>query len=210
MNKYNKCLELFLAKDVAYNHWMKKPFQIGNKAVATDSHNAIFIPIELTDGVNPLQDLSENKIKSIEKALTYVESDSKKTIKVSDIVLTLAETPLTDDIDECSECLGTGKVDWTYDHFEQEFDCPYCDGDGEVRNSHNKVIDKKWLIQIEGLRFQHQYISKLVEVCNILNAETVDIFSKNETNLVFKINECELLMMHNYGTDGYTELIETP
>lgn len=210
-NKYNKCLGLFIAKNNKFHKWKNQPFQLEEMAMATDGINAIKIPIELTENIDSILVEKEELLERIKTVLTSIESKEKEIIKVSDIVCVIGKTPLIDDFEECEYCEGHGKVDWDFEHFTKEDDCPSCHGYGKKKNSNNKVADNDWLIKIKETKLKHRFVLKLVQVCDILEVDKIFIYSQTERSITFKVGECEILMMRNMEeNDKFTELIETP
>ena len=106
---YESILHLFTSKD-DFHEWMKKPFLVGNKAVATDGYFLVAVP-----------EWNGNYEQSNKADSAYpMPVDFTKEYSIEQFKDAIAQVPLVDGfdeetkVDECDECYGDGKVEFEY------------------------------------------------------------------------------------------------
>ena len=104
---------------------------------------------------------------------------------------------------ECDTCDGEGQVEWEFQNYTEDFDCPVCKGDG-IKSKH-KTGNK--IFRDVGVKLNNSYINiplfyKLIQIRDMLEEDIHLIYQENPTNpVLFKVGFCEILLMpymHNY------------
>ena len=136
--------------------------------------------------------------KDIEKALASVPHE-EEVIKIGEDV-------------ECSECAGSGKVDWEYTDnngkmYEYEYDCPVCDGTGYAEEAQEKKTGNMipcWTASIgfgnRCIRVDH--VQTLLEAMKIIGVTEVHLVAQGNNMSVFKIDENTQVIIADYMRDA--------
>ncbi len=204
---YEAVLRIFTSKD-DLREWMKNPFIVGDKAVATNGYSLVAVP-----------KWSGDYEKSEKTKMVYpVEPNCNKIINTEQIKDAFSKVPLVDDYEEiseqlkCKECNGYGEVEWEYDGDKRTYtldaDCPVCDGAGislEKTKRHNgkKIYDYSKQIIISDSRFALSRIEDLLRVAELLEEDKVAlIYQKPSSTCLFKIKDVDVLLMPLMSSDN--------
>jgi hypothetical protein len=199
MKKYKEILKMFCSNDMI-RYWMKDPFIMGDKVIATDG---VFLVAVDKDGLDYNQ-LSSDYVSKVSKSYP-MDYNMNFPISVEELKSLLSAVPLIEEEETkpCDECNGVGEVTWEYDTsertYEKELDCPVCNGEGEI------IIIKKGvmvrspldLCKIGNCSFFIDKIDQLIKVAEIL--EVNEIIQVNQTlnnkANMFKIGDIEIMLM---------------
>lgn len=200
-------LELFYSKD-KLRPAMQSAFKQNGKVYATDAYTAICIDEEHFDFeiVNEFQDKAPNMGK------IYPEENTGRilNVSISDFEKFMTEDEvkyLGEDI-SCDTCDGEGEVEWEFEHWTQEFDCPRCHGTGlsykaqEVKTG-NKTLGN-YKVRIGDAYFDIRKFFKLIRVQQILGGEIeiIHVPEKPTGPHVFKVGICKIIIMPTADSDG--------
>ena len=206
---YESILHLFTSKD-DFREWMKKPFLVGNKAVATDGRFLVAIP-----------EWKGNYEQSNKAASAYPMSvDFTKEYSIEQFKDAIAQVPLVDGfdeetkVDECDECNGEGEVEFEYytngRYYYHDADCPVCEGQGKTEVTKQipngtKVPDNTKQIRIRLGCFSIEAVQRLIKLADLLNEDTVTLVNQKSNNsaAMFHVGQCEVLLMPlmNHGEE---------
>jgi len=193
-----KLFDLFVGKEQIRPE-MLSPFEYEGKIYATDAHVLIrmdksYCDFKITNpdflkcGGNIIPDENQNEALKIDKS-------------VFDKYRTEDEYTVTEEEVECSTCHGNGEVEWEFDNYTMDADCPVCEGEGisekEVKEkTGNKIFANDVIVKVENCYFKLDLFYKLVEVMNVLGDEVTLISIRNNySGVMFRINFCEVLLM---------------
>lgn len=201
---YGNILNLYTGKD-ELRDWINKPFFIGNLAIATNAHELVFfdknlseIELDVCGNVNPqliLNNIPEQRNQEYKLNIEEIENYLNIAPKV-DVLKTVGK-----DV-KCTECEGDGQVEWEYERWTKEFDCPKCDGEGYESESRQvptgeQEIDGLNLVDVKESRFSIKMIDRLIQVKNMLNENEITLVFQEAENManVFRIGNVEILCM---------------
>ena len=194
-----KLLHKFCSNDILRS-WTMKPFNVGNRTVATNGYCLLS---------TPLQDEFTDKSKNI-KTVYPLEYNINKTILVVELKQKIKDFPLLDCYDEiktkCDACNGDGEVEFEFYHscktYQIEHDCPVCDGQGTIITQSKtpngkKEFDYTKFFKIGNSIFNVARIEELIYVADTLNADMINIVNQTEPNKpsLFVIKDVEMLLM---------------
>lgn len=185
--KYIEILTSFCSVDEYRVEWMLKPFRIKDKIHATDGHVVIF-----TDSINVKEVVQEKETKILDGILP-IGRNKNLSIKVSELLDVIVKAPTEEGFSlkeiksECSECDGSGEVEWEYESHCMDADCPECDGTGEtsleekIKTGETTIKDNIY-IRIGNSRFKASYIEKLIDVCNKVGEKEIVLIHQDQNN----------------------------
>ena len=120
-----------------------------------------------------------------------------KTYSIQSIRDEIYKLPQVDEYDykECSECDGSGEVEYTYESksgrdYEIDYDCPKCGGNGDFKTKTGKMIPdvNNYSFYFDGSHFNPLKVSSIFNVPNCPDSfEAIAI----KLNLYFRIGEFE-------------------
>ena len=184
-----------------YRDYLTKPFMIGEYVYASDARHIIRINAGLLKGEYPGDNIPKNVRESIDKFLSFPINCSKD-VTAGQLERALASIPQIDeevmDVTECSECNGSGEVEWYYNAFNgteySDYDeCPVCDGSGAVIMSHKtgrKIPDYDKTIGFFGLfNVKGDNVRALLGTMNLLGIDKALLFVATEKVSVFVIDK---------------------
>lgn len=201
---YSNILNLYIGND-ELRDWINKPFFIENLAIATNAHELVFfdkklseIELDVCGNINPqliLNNIPKHRNQEYKLNIFEIEECLKNAPKV-DILKTVGK-----DV-KCTECEGNGQVEWEYERWTKEFDCPKCDGEGYESESRQvptgeKEIDGLNLVDVKESRFSIKMIDRLIKVKNLLNENEITLIFQETENManIFRIGNVEILCM---------------
>lgn len=115
---------------------------------------------------------------------------------------------------KCDECEGEGVVDWEYQEWEKEFDCPKCDGNGLLEESKlipsgNKTFEKDDRVLVFGAYLSPELFCKLIEVKELLGGEIKLVFTgSNSQHVTFEVANCIVFIMPISESEGKNVIFE--
>lgn len=213
-NKYEEVLNIFTAKeDRPYTEWMRKPFELDDKAIATDTYSMALINRNLLNNIAKIPDLNK---KSVATVIEMAKARVTNVVTIEQLDIAINACPLVDeyvdsDYDSaCKACNGFGNVGWSFmfknRDYQYQHDCPVCDGEGSVVltreiSTGNKTPDKSKLITIGLATFNVDIIQKLFETAEILAESEIKVISQNNnhTATIFQIGNVEIIAMPTVG-----------
>lgn len=198
-------LDLFIDANNDLRPMYAKPYLKDGYVHATNGYRLIRIKAESLNGEYEPTDKMNLPIpndncdylitdKDIEKALASVPHE-EEVIKIGEDV-------------ECSECAGSGKVDWEYTDnngkmYEHEYDCPVCDGTGNAEEVQEKKTGKMIPCWTASIGFGNSFIrvdnvQTLLEAMKIIGVTEVHLVAQDNNISVFKIDENIQVIIANY------------
>jgi len=177
---------------------MLKPFEINGKVYATDAYTLV-----RTDKANVEFVLdNEHTPPNCERIIPEVNTSLILNItkEMFEPLKTADEYEFKGKDNECKTCEGSGKVEWAFEHYTRNFDCPVCAGDGWEEEKKRIKTGKKTfgncVVKINDAWFHIDKFYKLIKVRDVLGGEIELIsYSKSSRGVLFKIGVCEILLM---------------
>ena len=188
--------DLFVDADNDLRPMYAKPYLKDGYVHAVNGYRLIRIKAEMLNGKYEPTDKMKLAIpndncdylitvKDIEKALASVPQE-EETIRIGEDV-------------ECTECGGSGKVDWEYidrngKFYEYQYDCPVCDGTGYAEEAQEKKTGKMIPCWTSSIGFGNMCImtyhaQTLLEAMKIIGVTEVHLVAQGNNISVFKIDE---------------------
>jgi len=117
---------------------------------------------------------------------------------------------------KCETCNGYGEVEWEFQHYTKDFDCPKCDGLGLEQQKKKKPTDKKTFdnetfVKINEKYFNVKYFYRLIMIQKLIGGDIFLISNmENYKPALFKVGFCEYLIMPLVYSDfmGENKVIE--
>lgn len=184
-------LDLFICED-SLREWMMQPFTYKDKIGATTAFEMVLLPNMGMDF--PSADDMVAKVMNFRphKDMIYDVTDFKKALKKMPFKM----VPPTK---ECTECNGTGEIEWEYKSHTRNDKCPICDGEGYLR-AEGELI-KVWIdcktIMIDDGSITATRLEKVVQVAELLNVTNVKLINHPHQSAayVFEVGEAVVLSM---------------
>jgi hypothetical protein len=205
MNNIDKALLGISASQDDLRDWMNKPFRIKDYIYATDSTIIAKVPKDI---VSEKYNTIDGKYTKLILPLFDIKSKKILTINTSELRDIISKVELVDeylDTDEdgkCYECDGLCRVEWEYDTYIKEMDCPVCEGEGTIitekrTKTGNKILPISLYIDIIKSRFSISRISQLLEFVEKIEIDKIEVIHQTISNgvTVFKVGEIELGLM---------------
>lgn len=158
-----------------------------DKVFAADSHKAIYINAEVCQGMYERTDCFDVEIPPVEQELNIPLLSLQKAYdslpKVKDEEY---------DLEYCTECHGTGYVEWEYQdekghtHFN-DFDCPICNGRGFFKLNVRKCYKPEYnaVIELAGFFINNEHIKAIIDALLLLGKDHITLLSKAKKDCVF-------------------------
>lgn len=187
--------------------YLENPFVQNGYVYATDGTCLIRVSKVNIDRCYDIQDIPNCK------QLFDIQDCSVYVVNIKELQDLLLRADLVPEMKEsesrimCDECGGEGVVDWEYDTFTKEFDCPYCDGEGylnkeNVEATGNMIRNPKHVLFLNGRSFILHHIEKLIKTMELmcLNSATMRFTKKARFNAVlFNLDiNTDVLIMPSY------------
>ena len=101
----------------------------------------------------------------------------------------------------CNVCLGSGRADWHCHGHIDEFECPECEGSGNV--------ESKEIVSINNIFFSIQYLKIIVEIAILAEVEKVNLIRTDAENVnTFIIGDCKVYLMPLRNNSYKKEVLE--
>ncbi len=211
MENIEKALNVVTNKEDQFRIWMQEPFNIGENVYSTDGYSIMKVPNNSVRVFNECTKPENAKV-----TLEYFDFKESKImdIKLSDLKDAISKIPLIDECinadaeGKCTECEGEGEVEWEYESYTKDMDCPVCDGDGVITETKKEKTGRKikaegFFIDINISRLRTAMIEQLITIADLLKVETIKVVSqtKPNTGVVFKVGIAEIIMKPVLKTD---------
>ena len=186
-----KLLRLFLGKGIL----TAMPLLKDDKVFATDFRKVIYINAEVCQGEYERTEMYNIKFPHVEQELNIPLLSLQKAY---DSLPKIKDEEY--DEEECSECDGTGSVEWEYvdkngKTHHQDFDCPICNGRGFFKRNVRKCYKPEYnaIIKLDGFFINNQYIKAIIDALFLLGKDHITLLSKAKKDTVvwayFRIDE---------------------
>lgn len=186
-----KLLRLFLGKGIL----TAKPLLKDDKVFATDFRKVIYINTEVCQGEYERTEVYNIKFPPVEQELNIPLLSLQKAY---DSLPKIKDEEY--DEEECTECDGTGSVEWEYvdkngKTHHQDFDCPICNGRGFFKRNVRKCYkpENNAIIKLDGFFINNQYIKAIIDALFLLGKDHITLLSKAKKDTVvwayFRIDE---------------------
>jgi len=199
-----------------YRDWMQTPFTIGNNVYSTDAHSIIKVPKE---SVGMFDDCKkEGNAKTVVDLFDF-KPQKILTVKVQDLKDVIGEIPLIDECrnadaeGKCNECEGDGEVEWEYEGYTKDMDCPVCDGEGVITESKKEKTGRKiraegYFIDFNHTRIRTCMIEELINVAWLLKADEIELINQTEPHrtITFQVGIAQIVTMPVLQTDEHNIL----
>lgn len=211
MENQEKLFKMFCGDDELRTK-MLLPFEFNGKIYATDAHKLIRCDKSI------LEFKLTNKEKPLNAEAVIPKENCNRILKTK--VEDFEQFKIVDDYDkvgkdlDCKECTGTGSVEWSYKNYEEEHDCPVCDGSGYSSESRlvpngKKTFDKKAYLTIDGIFFNINLFMAIFEAQKIIGDEIISLNICTKTKpALFKIGNYEFVIMPIMNYEGDVSLID--
>jgi len=181
--KTKELLRMYVSADSLCEK-LKEPMRCGGHVFATDNVSAIIIQRDLVTDSGKYRDFS-NKKGFKEKLFMGMNCNLRVTLGDIDDCLSkvprIAEVIMEGEYVECSECNGTGEVEWEYrsmdgKHYNKDLDCPVCDGSGysskpqEVKTG-AFVMDGDSIVLVRKVKIMASVLAKIRETMALLGLQ---------------------------------------
>jgi hypothetical protein len=99
----------------------------------------------------------------------------------------IEETVTSGENIKCTECDGSGEVEWDYKDFSEYFDCPVCKGSGYTSVSRKKktgrtIPDPEFKIKLGNRLFRLAVLEKLIKTMQLMHSDSC-IYKYSEESL---------------------------
>jgi hypothetical protein len=208
---YLEILHLFKSKEPEdYRIWTYLVLQKDNYNWSTDGCALIRTPIVYDKAM----------IKSWSKANLEFNQEFSITITLKELKQKASqleyEDKFEDDEIECDDCGSYGQVEWSYDNYTKDDDCPVCKGSGYIKNPNPKKTGLKILKENQRFKIQSleivirpAYMIRLIKVCELLNSDKIILYRSYKGQNYFKIKDVDVILMSMMFTDEKdNEIIE--
>lgn len=204
-----KLLRLFHGKGIL----TAMPLLKDDKVFATDFRKVIYINAEVCQGEYERTEMFDIRFPPVEQELNIPLLSLQKAY---DSLPKIKDEEY--DEEECSECDGTGSVEWEYvdkngKTHHQDFDCPACNGRGYFKRNVRKCYKPEYnaIIKLDGFFINNQYIKAIIDALFLLGKDHITLLSKAKKDTVvwayFRIDENITIIIAPYCNcdDGYAD-----
>lgn len=201
--KYIEILKMFVGNQDNRQHF-HKPFTIENKAISTDAIQLCMMDINKVEGAFEAQE--QKYVNGILGVIPQVENMNLE-IKIEDlnnIFKDIAVEPKMIPNGKylpCAECDGDGVVEWEYNSYTNDFDCPVCDGHGDngkpqlIPSNQNQFVSGSY-IEIHKTNFDCNLIQKIIDVAMILEIDMIKLVCESDQHsFVFMVDDVTIITM---------------
>lgn len=208
MKKITRETELlsFVSRNPAH-YFTDHVFRQDGFVVATDGHIMVRVPVDAVAGGEDIVEQDKPTVSSvIPKAF-----DKPRLLRIKDIETALEKAPKVDAQRECPECEGGGKVTWTYegveDDYEEEFRCPCCNGKGYVRDDGEPMPDPKQTFTMLDIKYKTKDLQRLIRAIGIGGARQAKILDHQYNRLYMEAGPVQILVA-GIGENTFGKLIK--
>lgn len=184
--------------------WKSKPFTLYNKSVFLNDHEILFFDnLPNLEFENCLHNDDNKKLFNylhFTPNLNFILDKEKMNEAIIKIPLEPCYNMVGNDV-ACEKCDGSGEVEWRFENYTDDFDCPVCQGGG-FKSRAKKVKNGKFqrsiltYIQIGESFFNINYLEKLIKISDFLNEDIELIYQDHKLKAnYFKIGLITILIM---------------
>lgn len=187
----------------SYRPELNYPYRRDGYVYATDRHKLIRVKEDIVSGDYEVTDKMKLNIPT--DNCDYIISDKN-------IEKALSEIPKVKEVEEkeveCSECDGTGEVDWEYrdkngKDYEGCFECPVCDGTGYVYSevATGKMIpDPTTTVKVGKNSIYYIHLKALLDAMRVIGVTEVRLVCQDGIINHFRIDEnISVIIASNIG-----------
>lgn len=198
-----KLFGLFVADNNVFRPILNNPYRRDGYIYASDGQRLIRIKEDIVSGNYEVTD----KMK-----LAIPTDNCDYTITDKDIEKVLSEIPKVEEMEEkevkCSECDGTGEVDWEYrdkngKDYEGCFECPVCDGTGYVYSevATGKMIhDPTATVKVGKSSIYYIHLKALLDAMRVIGVTEARLVCQEGIINHFRIDEnISVILSSNIG-----------
>lgn len=171
------------------------PLLKDDKVFAADNHKAIYINAEVCQGVYERTEMFDMIFPPVEQELNIPLLSLQKAY---DFLPKVEDEEY--DQEECTECNGTGSVEWKYvdkngKTHHQDCDCPACDGWGFFKRNIRKCYKPEYnaIIKLDGFFINNRHIKAIIDALLLLGKDHITLLSKakkdSDVFAYFRIDE---------------------
>lgn len=204
MKTIDQILNLYVAKDD--RAMLQNPFIQDGYVYAANGHIMIRVKdASLLD--NPMY-REQSKPQS---SHLFDGMEDAGTITMTNILELKNKVELIDELEldgenvKCDECDGWGEVEWEYDRWTKDFDCPACDGSGySDKETYNptgrKITNPEGGIFIVDRHFKVKLVDVLLETMQYFNVDVAKIQRKQSqsSQMLFHLNDNVTVLLMPY------------
>lgn len=183
---------------------MSSPFEINGKVYATDGFTLIrcdksYCNFEITNPHTPPDCEAIMPTPNTESVLNIDKSVFEQ-YKTEDEYENIGEEI------ECKTCSGFGNVEWVFEGYTKDDDCPVCKGSGLEAEPQSVKTGRKTFgrlkVKLNETYFIIDHFYLLIKVRDILGGDITLLHQSKPTSpVLFKIGFCEILIMPCTHTD---------
>lgn len=209
-NKYSDLVDVFMSftSDDNSRLYANNPFTKGETTFATDSVSLIYTHRDNLPGLFATEkyDLSAER---------YIrDPNSNIHVPVADLnpFKTEVEYSTVDKRAECKTCDGTGDVEWEFEGYTKDDDCPECKGKGVIGEFLKKptgemTFGAMMYVKIKGVLFHASQIHRLFETAKKLKSDVYLTHVPDKLDaFTFQIGVVNVVVMSCFST-GEEEVI---
>jgi DnaJ-class molecular chaperone len=185
-------LDLFLPQYAGMRSWMSSPFTNSDKSVLFATDGPAMICINNIKNENNFEN-NEDKIKNIYPP----SSNCHISFSFEKLNSALKSIKLINK-KKCDECDGDGEVEWEYKSFTDIFECPACNGIGEIINSDDIYFNDKSGVKINDTIFYSGELKRLLHVMTLIRSKECIIISEKDKMTIFKLSDD--IIIYQMGT----------
>lgn len=204
-----KTFDLFVGKD-NLRPTMHTPFEFENYIYATDAHILIRVKKEDCD----FEITNPDFLKCDDKIIPKENENIILSIPDFEMYKTEDEYKVIQEEKECDTCHGSGEVEWEFENYTKDFDCPVCEGEGIEEEEKKAKTGKKTFgltaIKVKDTYFDIKLFNVLNDVKDYLGGDiTLISADKSFSPTMFRIGICEVLLMPvRFQKENWDNVIE--
>lgn len=209
MNKYVQFLNTVTVED-PFRPWMETPFRYKDKIVATNAMVMVAMPVDMAGEMTfPNQDSIASKIDSVFSGYKPVSKLLPLEImdKIESLCPLVDELNLIEEAERCKTCDGEGTVEWWFENFEKEDDCPVCHGQGETgedryEKTGKQIKDVHAVFTLFSTMFAYGVLKPLIELSRLMDSSAHLVGEISGRQLLFEVGDVQIVLCGvTYGDD---------
>jgi hypothetical protein len=176
MENEKEIISVFLDKNSERDLY-REPFKKGEWICATCGPALIAIDKNRCEGTYKVLDTPDVKqylLMETNRQETLLLTELEKMMNTAERI---EETVTFGENIKCTECNGSGEVEWDYKDFSRYFDCPVCNGSGYTSVSSKKktgriIPDPEFKIKLGNRLFRLAVLEKLVKTMQLMHSDS--------------------------------------